>query len=339
MSALNQKMVDPKPQQYVVGIDAGNTKTVVAVADLSGRVCGYARGGSGNIYAGLERTVDLIYGVYQQALSNGGLSVEAVTQLTLSATGADWPEDFVAIREAVSKRTMLNHASLGVVNDAIGSLWAGSASGEGVVVAAGTSAGTAARCGERVWHSSFWQQTEGAVELGQKGLGAVYLAELGLGPPTTLTRAFLDVLELPTTEALLHAFTARVPSLGAGDAGRLARVLLTAAEAGDGVATELATAHGAALGDYALVAARRVGLGDAFPLVLTGGLMRHPGSALRDALLSRIHEKIPGVVLQDLSFEPVGGALCIALAEVGCYTPQTRRTLRDTLPHATFFAT
>ena len=333
-------MTSSSAHRHVVGIDAGNTKTVAAVADHLGRVLGYSRGESGNIYAGLENTMNRLSSVYHEALSAARLSSADVTQLTISATGADWPEDFAAIRTAALELGLVGDESkLSVVNDAVGSLWAGSPSGEGIVVAVGTSAGTAARCGERVWHSSYWQQHEGAVELGQTGLKAVYLAELGLEPLTKLTTAFLDALQLPDTEALLHAFTARQPKLGAADAGRLARVVLDEAEAGDEVALRLATAHGAALGDYVRVAARKVGLGSRFPLVLTGGLMRHSGSTLKDALTTRVRVHAPEVTLQTMAFEPVGGALCIALSNLGGYTLQARDTLRDTLPHTTFFAT
>lgn len=325
---------------FVAAIDAGNTKTVAAVASADGRVRGYARGGSGNIYAGLLSTVALLGAVYREALADAGLAPPDITHLTLSATGADWPEDFADLRRLVLQDNLVTtSAALSVVNDAVGALWAGSPTGQGVAVAAGTSAGTAARRGARVWHSSYWQQTEGAVALGQRGLKAVYLAELGLEQPTRLTHAFLKTLNLETTEDLLHAFTARTPRLGAARAGDLARVLLDEAERGDKVAVRLAEAHGAALGDYALVAARKVGLEGAFLLVLIGGLMRHPGSVLRSALLERIFDEVPGATVQSNNLEPVGGALCASLETTGFYTPNARAQLRDTLPHVTFFAT
>ena len=325
---------------YVASIDAGNTKTVAAVADASGRVLGYARGGSGNIYAGLSNTVSLLGGVYREALAKTGLTPDDVAHLSISATGADWAEDFAALQDAALREGLVtNAAKLTVVNDAVGALWAGSATGEGVVVAAGTSVGTAARRGRRVWHSSYWQQTEGAVELGQKGLRAVYLAELGIAPATRLTEAFLEKLELDSVEAVLHAFTARTPALHDAHAGELARVLLNEAEAGDEVASHLAREHGAALGEYALVAARKVEFVDAFPLVLIGGLMRHSGSVLKASLLNRVCTEAPNVRVQENDLEPVGGALCVALEQLGRYTPEARALIRDTLPPASFFAT
>ncbi len=320
---------------FVAAIDAGNTKTVAAVASADGLVRGYARGGSGNIYAGLS-TVALLGAVYREALADAGLAPPDITHLTLSATGADWPEDFTDLRWLVLQNGWVQtSAALSVLNDAVGALWAGSPTGEGVAVAAGTSAGTAARRSAQVWHSSYWQQTEGAVALGQKGLTAVYKAELGLEQPTRLTQAFLNTLELETPEGLLHAFTARNPRLGAARAGDLARVLLDEAERGDKVAVRLAEA----LGDYALVAAHKVGLEGAFPLVLIGGLMRHPGSVLKSALLARVRREAPAATVQADALEPVGGALCASLEQTGFYTPSARAQLRDTLPHATFFAT
>lgn len=272
---------------YLAAIDAGNTKTIAAVADASGRVLGYARGGSGNIYAGLAETVQLLGQVYGEALAHAKLAKSDVLHLSISATGADWPEDFVDLQTAaLSERLVADASHLTVINDAVGALWAGSKTGEGVAVAVGTSAGSAARRGEHVWHSSYWQQTEGAVELGQKGLRAVYLAELNLAPPTSLTAAFLEALELESVEAVLHAFTARNPRFQVGRAGALARVLLDEAEAGDEVALQLARDHGAALGDHALVAAHKVGFTDTFPLVLIGGLMRHSGAVLRGPFLN-----------------------------------------------------
>lgn len=325
---------------YLASLDAGNTKTIAAVADSNGRVLGCARGGSGNIYAGLSNTVRLLGNVYREALAKARLTPGDIAHLSLSATGADWAEDFADLQGAALREGLVSgEKNLTVVNDAVGALWAGSATGEGVVIAAGTSAGTAARRGRRVWHSSYWQQTEGAVELGQKGLRAVYLAELGIAPATRLTAAFLERLELDSVEAVLHAFTARTSTLHDAHAGELARVLLDEAEGGDEVASHLARAHGAALGEYALVAAHKVGFADAFPLVLIGGLMRHSGSVLKASLLNRVCTEAPNIRVQEDDLEPVGGALCVALEQLGRYTPEARALIRDTLPPASFFAT
>ncbi len=325
--------------RLVMGIDAGNTKTVAALADTRGRVLGYGRSGPANIYVGFDRAVRTLREAYQRALDMAG--ADEVEHLSLSATGADWPEDFADLRRALKASSMARgDGHLSLVNDAVAAVWSGSPTGEGVAVAVGTSAGTGARKGDRVWHSSYWQEAEGAVQLGEKALRALYRAELGVGPETSLSRAVLEHFGMPSAADLLHAFTSRTPTLGAADAGRVAHVLLEEAEEGDGVARRLVEDHACALADYALVAAREVGLsGEAFPLILTGGVMRHSGTSFRETLVRRVQAKEPSAHTQPPDFEPVGGALCIALDALGCHHAQARVALRDTLPAPDFFST
>ena len=323
-------------EPLVIGIDVGNTKTLAVVADSSGRVLGYGRNAKANIYAHVERALNVLTQVQQQALA--GLEGASIGHLALSATGADWPEDFAELRRALRASSGVGDRFT-VVNDAVAAIWTGSPTGEGVAVALGTSAGTGARKGERVWHSSFWQEPEGAVQLGQLALRAIYRAELGLTPPTSLTEAFLNHFALPNVEALLHAFTARAAPLGEAAAGGAARLLLDEAERGDEVACKLVKQHAQALGDYAVVAAHKVGLDGAFPLILTGGVMRHPGSLLKDELTRRVRRDLPEVTYRRSDFEPVGGALCVALDALGCHSPTARETLCETLPHAAFYTT
>jgi N-acetylglucosamine kinase-like BadF-type ATPase len=88
----------------------------------------------------------------------------------------------------------------------------------------------------------------------------------------------------------------------------------TRSEAGDAVAHGIVETAGRRLGDYARVCAARTGqLGSPFPLVLTGGVMRHPSLLLRAA----IHERVPDGVAVYPDIEPVVGALLLAADHVG----------------------
>ena len=321
-----------------MGIDAGNSKTLAVLADRSGRVLGFGRSAPANIYLDFGAAVASLRAAYGEALARAGAS--RVAHLAVSATGADWPEDFRDLRRDLAAFGPGTGDALTLVNDAVGALWTGSPTGEGVAVAVGTSAGTGARRGDRVWHSSFWQEPEGAVHLGQQALRAVYRAALELGPPTRLSEAVLEHLGLNDVEAVLHGFTARDATLGAAAAGGLARVLLQEADGGDPVAGCLVRRHARGLGDLALVAARQVGLrGQAFPLILTGGVMRSPGALLKKTLIERVQREEPGARPQAPEFEPVGGAVCLALAALGVHDARARATLRATLPRGSFYDT
>ena len=134
--------------------------------------------------------------------------------------------------------------------------------------------------------------------------------------------------------------TAPSRSVTAADSAALARLLLDEAQAGDEVSLALVTQHGQALGDYALAAARQVGLAENYLLVTSGGVMRHPSTILRDALLERVQAAHPEVRWQASPHEPVTGAVLLALEQSGVQvTPEVFQRLSDTCPPASFFET
>src|SRR5690606_11048160 len=83
-----------------LGVDAGNTKTIAAVADRSGVVLGRALGGTGDIYgvadpteatAEVLRLVDRALAEARAALPDGAPGRIAAAAFRLA--GVDWPED------------------------------------------------------------------------------------------------------------------------------------------------------------------------------------------------------------------------------------------------------
>ena len=276
----------------------------------------------------------------QQALDAASIARGELAGAVFSMAGADWPEDFAFIAGIVRGHGLACRAE--VFNDAIGALRAGSPDGTGLVVACGTAAAVGARAADgRVWHTSFWQEPGGGDDLGRQALSAIYRAELDIAPATALTGAILAVAGAASVEELLHRRTARsLPAAERGPGvGRLARVLLDVAERGDAVARGLVCAHGAALGDYAVAAARRAGLPQSeFPLVLAGGVLRHPSRLLHEALVARVRAAYPNARPVNSRFEPAIGALFLALEAAG--TPVDTELiahLEPTLPpHALF---
>jgi len=328
-----------KTQNLVLGIDAGNTKTIALIAHSSGQVLGWGRGGQANIYVSKTGALAAIDKAVLEAVSMAGVSADLLRSSVLSATGADWPEDFVLLRAELEKHAWGERIQ--VVNDAVGALRAGSPDFSGVMVVCGTSAGTAARNSSgAVWHSSYWQESEGAEQLGQKTLRAVYRAELGIDPPTTLTHRVLTHFAASSVEAVLHAQTHRNAGLNIGlQTGRLARALLDEAALGDPTALKIVGEHASSLGDYALAAARRVGLEHTFPLVTAGGVMRHHSKLLQHHLLERVRRDFPDVSLVESRFEPVVGAVLLALDALGPVSSEVYSVLEGSLPPAALFET
>jgi N-acetylglucosamine kinase-like BadF-type ATPase len=270
-----------------------------------------------------------------------GVSASDLAAGAFSMAGADWPDDFAFLRSAFEARGLGQR--IVVVNDGVGALRAGSPDGTGVVVVCGTGTATAARSADgRVWHSSWWQDTQGAHQLGAKTLDAVYRAELGIGSPTSLTAAVLRYFEKATVEEVLYLFTRRTgPRPSAAKVAGLARFLLEAASNSDATARRIVQEHGAALGDYALAAARQVGIEhDPFNLALAGSVLRYPPTLLSEALIERVHTTSPAMRPIYSRFEPAVGALLLALEATGATVDEALLArLATTLPEATLFAT
>jgi N-acetylglucosamine kinase-like BadF-type ATPase len=171
-------------------------------------------------------------------------------------------------------------------------------------------------------------------------LRAIYQSELGIAGNTSLTARILAFYQVQTVEQVLHLFTKR-------DGGRLtsasplARTVLDAAEEGDATARQIVQAEGTMLGDYALAAARKVGIATTpFPLVLAGSVFRHESEIMTTAMVERINSQCPGITVLRSELEPSAGALVIAReATGGKVDRKIRAKLKLTSPPPGFFAT
>jgi N-acetylglucosamine kinase-like BadF-type ATPase len=335
--------------RHVLAVDGGNTKTLALVATLDGSIRGRGRSGCGDIYyvpagercsesepAALSNIAEAV----EQALAQAGVHASELEVGLFNMAGADWPEDFALLTQAMQARGYGQR--IVVQNDALGVLHAGVASNIGVAVICGTGAATGARgLDGRSWHSSHWQdQAQGATHLAHKTLNAVYRAELGIEAPTSLRERVLDYFQASSVEEVLHLLTARLPKQ-TRPIGGLAAALLDEADRGDSLARRIVSKHGQALGDYALVAARRVGLeGRPFPVVLAGGVLRHPSPLLAEAIMARVRSHSPEAWPIRPRFEPVIGALfsALELASVPIDESLIKRVAAS-MPPTSFFET
>lgn len=154
---------------HVLGVDAGNSKTVAFVATLDGTIVGYSRSGCGDVSnkdVGSEKAIANIIDAVEQALQtfDGNFYLKASV---FSLAGADWPEDYAYIKKALGQFEWAK-ACL-IVNDAMGALRSTSLKGIGVAIVCGTYAVTAARSEQgKSWYSGFWQETGGAYQFSQE---------------------------------------------------------------------------------------------------------------------------------------------------------------------------
>lgn len=333
--------------QCVLGVDGGNTKTIALVAALDGRILGAGRGGCGDIYnarsvgkTSEEAALANIEEAITNALNEARVQSSELVASVFNMAGADWPEDLALLHAAMQARGF--GRSILVQNDALGVLHDQISSSIGVSVVCGTGGAVGARAPDgRTWHSSHWQdEVQGSHQLGQETLFALCRTALGIDPPTSLTARVLDFLHVSSVEEVLHLFTSR-NSRPHRDLGYLTPILLDEAEAGDEAARRIVENHGRLLGQFALAAARQVGIeGTPFALVFAGGVFRHPSRLLAEVVTQTVRGASPDVRPMRCRYEPIVGVLFSALEAAGVLVDEALTAkLLPTLPSAALFST
>jgi N-acetylglucosamine kinase-like BadF-type ATPase len=305
--------------ELFLGVDAGNSKTLAAVADETGRILGWARGGLGDIYGAPEPgiAVEVVLDAARRAVAGAGADLGGVRSAAFRLAGVDWLEDETLWTNALAT-VLPEGVPRSVKNDGFALLRCGDPDGVGVAVSIGTGAAIGARgpAGDEFVVSWWFQHYLGAAGLGSDAVRAVMLSELGLGESTALTDALVGFYGCSSVEDLLHAFTRREGALGHHDKGRAARLILATAAAGDAVAESIVASHAGRIADYVVVSAERVGL--AAPTVVLGGsVVAAADSVLRLRAVSALHAAMPAATVVETRAVPILGAVLDAIAEGG----------------------
>jgi glucosamine kinase len=299
---------------HVLGIDAGGTKTVCLLADEQGVVVAEGRGPGANLHASGHVEVERVLNrVMEAALGDRPRPPAAIC---VGIAGADREDDARIIR--VIMRRISPGSRILVVNDALVALVAGAGQGPGIAVLSGTGSiaygrnaqGVAARAGG--WGhlmgdegSSYW--------IGRRALAAVVREVDGRGPRTRLTEDVLAHFGVTDAAGLVRiVYDSDVPR---SSVATLAPVVQKARDAGDAVAAELLAGAGEELTLAARSVASRLEMrGDAFPVILAGGVFRAVPWLVTD-LEARLAEVAPRCVVRPLAGEPAVGAVSLALDE------------------------
>jgi N-acetylglucosamine kinase len=290
--------------RYVLGIDAGGTKTRALFADDAGRVLGGALGGGANLRTHGELEVEkVLHQVIEEASAGAAVPPDAVA---LGIAGADRPADEAVLR-GILRRIGFRERVV-VTNDARIAFVAGSAERVGLALVCGTGsiawgrnrAGEIARSGGWGWHlgdegSGFW--------IGERAIREVLRAVDGRGPATSLDRALSEHFEIARPEQILYAIYDReFPRT---------RVAKFAPRVDDAVAKAILSDAAGELVQAAVSVRDRLRLeAGAYDVVLSGGTFAAvPGLA---AHVARRLET-PRANVSMLSEEPAMGAVRLAI--------------------------
>jgi len=299
---------------FVLGIDAGGTKTVCQLADEHGEVVAEARRGGANLQASGELEVEkVLHQVMEEAIGDHDVRPAAVC---LGIAGVDRPDDARAVREIM--RRIGYKARILVVNDALVALEAGAPAQSGVVVIAGTGSiaygrndrNEAARAGG--WGYMLGDEGSG-YWIGRAAVRAVLREADRRGPATLLTGLLLNYYGVSRAQDLIHHVyqgTLRPAAIAS-----LAQCVQGAFSDGDPVALGILRGAADQLESAALSVARRLEIvGSEFPFILSGGIFRAV-PWLEEELARRLPLASPRSRTMLLAVEPAVGAVRLALAE------------------------
>ncbi|MFJ1673499.1 N-acetylglucosamine kinase [Streptomyces sp. NPDC088251] len=304
----------------VLAIDAGNSKTDVALIGEDGTVLAASRGGGFQPpVVGVEAAVDMLGAAVGQVLELSGEPVGSVAHVSACLANADLPVEEEQLARALRARGW--GTTVEVRNDTFAILRAGVDEPRGVAVVCGAGIncvgmvpdGRTARFPAIGRMSGDWGGGSG---LAEEAMWFASRAEDGRGEPTGLARTLPAHFGLDSMYALIEAL-----HLGRVESERrheLTPVLFATAAAGDPVAVSLVDRLAEEVVAMASVALGRLGLLDEeAPVVLGGGVLaaRHP--RLDGRITELLAVRAPKAVVRVVTEPPVLGAALLGLDHTG----------------------
>ncbi|MFF5669083.1 N-acetylglucosamine kinase [Streptomyces hygroscopicus] len=312
------------PDRSVLAVDAGNSKTDVALVGPDGSVLGSARGGGFQPpVVGAERAVGSLAPLVAEVARQAGRSgPRPVGHVSACLANVDLPSEEEELTGVLAGRGW--GATVTVANDTFALLRAGVAdagepTGVSVVCGAGINCagighgGRVARFPAVGRISGDWG---GGGHLSEEAVWWAARAEDGRGEPTELARALPAHFGLTTMYELIEAL-----HLGRLETARryeLTPVLFAVADAGDRIARAIVDRQAEEVVTMATVALTRLDLlGEETPVVLGGGVIaaRHP--LLDDRIRELLAERAPKAEPRVVTAPPVLGAALLGLDRTG----------------------
>lgn len=301
---------------YVLGIDAGGTKTHCAVADETGDILGEGFSGPANHQiCGREVTKQSLRQAMEKALVQAGIEKNDLSYAVFGMSGADGEDDFAILNPLVKE--LMGETGFEILHDG----WIGFRSAVdstmGVVSICGTGAGHAGKNGrgeELTLRNLDYLtgNTGGGSELAEKALHYAFRSEEGTWEKTELERKVPELFGENTMEEVCRIL--KNGGLPAGPATELPKLVFCLAEAGDSVCRMLISKMGEEEGHYAAAIIRRLHMeNEAVPVVLIGSLFHTKNPLLVEPYRRVVLETAPKAYLIIPDAAPVTGAVRIAL--------------------------
>lgn len=313
--------------RYVLGIDQGGTKTIVALSDMKGNILCYeeAYGSCHSVYS-MEHAMNAIEIAFRNLETEHGFDRYEIESVVCGMTGADFDFEYPLLRRNIAKTLQISEEKITVHNDSVIALRGGMSETYGAVICAGTGLNCAfvSKTGEQLILGYYIDdEHQGASAIGKKAIMAVFNEESGVGERTLLTRSVLNYYRADTVDVLLerYIFDSNIKN----NLKNLVPFVFDCAMKKDSCATAIIMDFAQNWSKYMVAGAKKLLMDYPFSLVLSGGVFKDGSGLLVELIKQEIGRQLPKVTFVEAQFEPVVGAIQIALDKIGT----TDREQRD----------
>lgn len=301
----------------ILALDAGNSKTDIAVVDDTGSVLSAVRtGGFRPAVDGLAPALDVLSAGIGQALRDAG--DPPVALLSAFLANADLPVEEERYSAELTRWGIAERVVVG--NDTLALLRSGAAQpvGVAVVCGAGINCVGLGRDGQQFRFPALGVLTGdwgGGSGLADEVMFAAARSEDGRGPRTALQAAVTAHFQLPTVRSVGEAI--HLQQLSRARIHELTPILFSVAEAGDEVAGQLIRRQASEIITMATIALRRLELTqDTVDIVLGGGVLASGQPLLNDPIRAALLAEAPFARITVPTVSPVVGAILLGFDEL-----------------------
>jgi N-acetylglucosamine kinase len=308
-------------EQFVFGVDGGQTSTKCALVSMEGRVLAYGSGG-GLVHLAAEgareRHIAALREAFASAWASANFPPKPVAAVGLGLTGVEGgTAEAEHVRAIVAE--VMKARQIEVHSDAYAALVGAHRGRHGIIAISGTgshimgmnAAGDVARAGGWGW---LLGDEGSALWLGKHGLAAALRADDGVDEATrlqTLMREHFHIASLREVKRIVYG-----SDFGAKGFASLAPLVSSAAQQGDAVALSLITKAAHDLAAQVLAVQRRLALPDDAPVAPVGGAYEHV-HGMGEGFIATLREANPQANVIAPQLPPVLGAALIALRACG----------------------
>lgn len=301
---------------YVLGIDAGGTKTHCVIADENENILAEGlAGASQHQLFGIRQTEENLQLAVSAALKEADLTLQDLSYAVLGMSGADGEDDLALLNPAAEK--VLPGVPFRVVHDAWIGMYSALKEPFGVVSICGTGAGHAGRNrqGDELTLRNLDYRLGnygGGGDLVEKALHYAFRSDEGTYERSALEAAVPPIFGVSTMEDVCRLL--KQNPLSDKERYQLPITVFQLANSGDSVCRMLIHDLGHEEGLYAAAVIRRLHMeNEQVPVVLIGSLFHSDDPLLLDPFMEAVRTAAPAAYPVLPTRKPVTGAVRMAL--------------------------